>query len=140
MWLRKELEALAAPFRSTSESGIVTSNPINSPPSSTDTKTVSSSFINISNEKSTKMKQEKKPKKIDDDVVLRRDQNKEKLFLRPGIIDEEPDSMESIISDPASFPITILPSPTAGGCGLLIRNSTAQSSFSRLSRISTSSK
>lgn len=74
------------------------------------------------------------------DVVLRRDEKREKLFMCPGVIDEEPDSMDSIISDPSSFPITVLPPLTSGGAGLLIRNSTAQSSFGRLSRISTNSK
>lgn len=73
-----------------------------------------------------------------DEAPLRRDENNEKLFARPGIY-EEPDSMDSIISDPSSFPITVVPPTTAGGTGLLIRNST-QSSFSRLSRISTTSK
>lgn len=75
-----------------------------------------------------------------EEVALRsHDEKKEKLFLRPGIIDEEPDSMDSIISNPSSFPITVLPPTTAGGAGVLIRNST-QSSFGRLSRISTNSK
>lgn len=72
-------------------------------------------------------------------MVLRHNENKDKLFLRPGVIDEEPESMDSIISDPTSFPITVVPPVTAGGTGLLIRNTTQQS-FSRLSRISTSSK
>ena len=74
-----------------------------------------------------------------EEVILRHDEKKEKLFMRPGIIDEEPDSMDTIISNPSSFPITVLPPATAGGAGVLIRNST-QSSFGRLSRISTNSK
>lgn len=74
-----------------------------------------------------------------EEVPLRRDEkNNDKLFTRPGIY-EEPDSVDSIISDPSSFPITVVPPTTPGGTGLLIRNST-QSSFSRLSRISTASK
>lgn len=73
------------------------------------------------------------------EVSLRHNENKEKLFAHPGVIDEEPDSMDDIISDPSSFPITVVPPVTAGGTGLLIRNTT-QTSFSRISRISTSSK
>lgn len=72
-------------------------------------------------------------------VILRHDEKKEKLFMRPGVIEEEPDSMDSIISDPSSFPITVEISSAAGGAGVLIRNST-QTSFGRLSRISTNSK
>lgn len=75
-----------------------------------------------------------------DDIVLRREHHKDIIHIRQHIIDEEPDSMDSIISDPSSFPITIVPSPTSPGSGLLIRNSTTQSSFSRLSKISTNSK
>lgn len=69
-----------------------------------------------------------------EEVHLRRDENNE----QPTIY-EDRDTMGSIISDPSSFPITVVPPKTAGGAGLLIRNST-QTSFSRLSRISTSSK
>ncbi|XP_031638781.1 ATP-sensitive inward rectifier potassium channel 1-like [Contarinia nasturtii] len=75
----------------------------------------------------------------EDQILLRHDEKKEKLFMHPGVIEEEPDSMDSIISDPSSFPITVLPPSTAGGTGVLIRNST-QTSFGRLSRISTNSK
>lgn len=60
--------------------------------------------------------------------------------MRPGIIDEEPDSMDTIISNPSSFPITVLPPQTVGGAGVLIRNSTQSSLFGRSSRISTNSK
>lgn len=35
---------------------------------------------------------------------------RERVFLRPGTIEEEPDSVDSIMSNPASFPITIIPS------------------------------
>ncbi|XP_055314353.1 G protein-activated inward rectifier potassium channel 3-like isoform X2 [Sitodiplosis mosellana] len=74
-----------------------------------------------------------------EEVILRYDEKKEKLFMRPGTIDKEPDSMDTIISNPSSFPITVLPPVSAGGAGVLIRNST-QTSFGRLSRISTNSK
>lgn len=52
------------------------------------------------------------------------------IFMRPGTIDEEPDSVDSIISNPASFPITVVPSS-------LVRSSTQQSfgKFSRQSSI-----
>lgn len=73
-----------------------------------------------------------------EEIHLRLDDKKDTRRTHSGIV-EEPDSMDSIISDPASFPITVVPPSTAGGAGLLIRNST-QTSFSRLSRISTSSK
>lgn len=135
MLLRKELEAMSMPFRSTT------------PPNATDeTKhgerggSDGTGGHTIEIEKVKKKSIKSKLLSKSDDVVLRRDENKEKLFMRPGIIDEEPNSMDSIISDPSSFPITIVPSSTAGGSGvgsaLLLRNSTAQS----LSRISTSSK
>ena len=78
------------------------------------------------------------PKSPSEEVHLRYDEKRDAYRKRSGIA-EEPDSMDSIISDPASFPITVVPPSTAGGTGLLIRNST-QLSFSRLSRISTSSK
>lgn len=58
--------------------------------------------------------------------------------MRPGIIDEEPDSMDTIISNPSSFPITV--ELKSGGTGVLIRNSTQSSLFGRSSRISTNSK
>lgn len=74
-----------------------------------------------------------------EDVIFRHHESKDKVFTHPGVIDEEPDSVDTIISDPSSFPIMVVPPVTAGGTGLLIRNST-QTSFSRISRISTSSK
>lgn len=74
-----------------------------------------------------------------DEVLLRHDEKREKLFMRPGVIDEEPDSIDSIISNPSSFPITVVPPTSSGGAGILIRNST-QSSFGRISRISTNSR
>lgn len=128
MLLRKELEAMAMPFRSTT--------PLNA----TDEAKHGETGHVIDNEKVKKKLTNPKSLPKSDDVVLRRDENKGKLFMRPGIIDEEPDSMDSIINDPSSFPITIVPSTVAGssgiGGGLLMRSSTAQS----LSRISTSSK
>lgn len=128
MLLRKELEAMALPFRSTT------------PPNATDEAKRGDRGHSIDNEKVKKNVTKTKSLSKCDDVVLRRNESKGKLFMRPGIIDEEPDSVDSIISDPSSFPITIVPSTTSGGAGigggLLIRNSTAQS----LSRISTSSK
>lgn len=48
------------------------------------------------------------------------------IFMRPGTIDEEPDSVDSIISNPASFPITVVPSS-------LVRSATQQS-FGKYSR------
>lgn len=33
----------------------------------------------------------------------------ERIFFRPGVIEEEPDSMDSIISNPSSYPITVIP-------------------------------
>lgn len=71
-----------------------------------------------------------------EEVHLQCDEKKDTYRMRSGIA-EEPDSMDSIICDPASFPITVVPPSTAGGTGLLIRNST-QTSFK--SRISTTSK
>lgn len=125
MLLRKELEAMALPFRSTT------------PPNTTDdAKYGDTTGHSVDNEKVKKKLPKTKSLSMSDDVVLRRNETKEKLFMRPGIIDEEPDSMDSIITDPSSFPITVVPSSTTGGSGVLIRNSTAQS----LSRISTSSK
>lgn len=130
MLLRKELEAMALPFRSVT------------PPNATDEAKQDGVGAFVDNEKAKKKLTKSKSAPKFEDVVLRRDENREKLFMRPGVIDEEPDSMDSIISDPSSFPITIVPSSTSGGggggasSGLLIRNSTAQS----LSRISTSSK
>lgn len=46
----------------------------------------------------------------------------ERLFMRPGTIEEEPDSVDSIISNSTSLPITIVPAA-------LFRSST-QASFS----------
>lgn len=82
----------------------------------------------------------KSPTSFSDEVIMHRNETKDKMLLRQSAIDEEPDSMESVISDPSSFPITIVPPATTGGAGLLIRNSTQHSSFSRLSRISSTSK
>lgn len=75
-----------------------------------------------------------------DEVDGDRTKSKRKTLVRADKIDEEPDSMDTIISDPSSYPITIVPSSTTGGAGLLIRNSTQNLSFNRLSRISTTSK
>lgn len=55
----------------------------------------------------------------------------QRVFLRPGTIEEEPDSVDSIISNPASFPITIIPSSN------MPRTST-QISLNRYSRQSSS--
>lgn len=49
-----------------------------------------------------------------------------RIFMRPGTIEEEPDSVDSIISNPASFPITVVPSSLA--------RSATQQSFGRYSR------
>lgn len=47
-----------------------------------------------------------------------------KIFLRPGIsIDEDPDSLDSVISNPSCLPLTIVPS--------LVRSSTCGSGISR---------
>lgn len=52
----------------------------------------------------------------------------ERLFMRPGsTIEEEPDSVDSIISNTASFPITIVPAA-------LFRSSTQASLSGRFSR------
>lgn len=74
-----------------------------------------------------------------EEVQLRSDEKRDAYQKKRSGIAEDPESMDSIISDPTSFPITVVPPSTAGGTGLLIRNST-QTSFGRLSRISTSSK
>lgn len=78
------------------------------------------------------------PESPSETVQLRCDAKRD-MYRTHSAIAEEPDSVDSIIGDPASFPITIVPPSTAGGTGLLIRNST-QTSFGRLSRISTTSK
>lgn len=119
MLLRRELEAISMPFKCSSDS-------------ESDNRYGSSS--------NDKKKKPKKTAKIKDKVdhIDGNDAN-ERLFFRPGVIDEEPDSMDSIISDPSVFPITIFPAQTTGGA-VLIRSSTAQSNFSRLSRVSSSSK
>lgn len=47
-----------------------------------------------------------------------------KIFMRPGVIDEEPDSIDSVISNnPSLLPLTIVPT--------LVRSSTCGSGFSR---------
>lgn len=118
MLLRRELEAISMPFKTSSDS--------------------ESDYRNghVFNEK----KKKKKTTKIRDQIdEINGSEQRERLFLRPGVIDEEPDSMDSIISDPSVFPITIVPTPTSGG-GVLIRSTTAQSSVSRLSRLSSSSR
>lgn len=143
MLLRKELQALALPVTETTSNSTTSTSTTSSAATSLGSKIPSASSLTGSDSLKfvkTFLTSAKKPKTpSDDEVTIRRDENKEKLFMRPGIIEEEPDSMDSIISDPTSFPITIVPS-TTGGTGILIRNSTAQSSFSRLSRISTTSK
>lgn len=150
MLLRKELEVMAATFQTTASTAVSTASATSTTTTQSSTSTVTSSAkapvvsasIAVENDKSA-LKLSKLPKaalksptKSPDEVTLRRDENREKLFMRPGVIDEEPDSVDSLISDPSSFPITIVPSSTGGG-GLLIRNSTLNSSFGRLSRIST---
>lgn len=124
MLLRKELEAMAAPFKSAALKEA--SEPLASAADDDKSRTAGDK-AKPANGKS-------------DEVLLRRDYGRDVLHIRQNIIDEEPDSMDSIISDPSSYPITIVPSPTIPGSGLLIRNSTTQSSFSRLSKLSTSSK
>lgn len=69
-----------------------------------------------------------------DEVHMRCDEKRD-AYRKRSAIAEDPESMDNIISDPNSFPITVVPSSTAGGTGLLIRNST-QTSFGRISRIS----
>lgn len=146
MLLRKELEALALPYKDLpADVGSTPDTPpilsIEPTPTTatrtTSTPSITGSSLSIDDEKSSR-KTSKIKKSHKNDDTIKRNEHKEKLFMRPGVIDEEPDSMDSIISDPSSFPITVVPS-TFGG-GVLIRNSTAQSSFSRMSRISTSSK
>lgn len=57
---------------------------------------------------------------------------RERVFLRPGTIEEEePESVDSIISNPASFPITIIPSSN-------MPRSATQISLNRYSRQSSS--
>lgn len=159
MYVRKEIEALATPYptdyvHSTTNprdepSHSSASTSISPSPSETMTRITSVTKVPIPNARSRSnslqairslFKSMKHSQSSTDDVVMRRDKKREKLFMRPGVIDEEPDSMDSIISDPSSFPITIVPPVTTGGTGLLIRNTTTHSSFGRLSRISTNSK
>lgn len=121
MQLRRELSAISMPFRISSDSE-------------------SDNRTSITSTKDEKKKKKKTTKIKESPEEMCRDEQRERLFMRPGVIDEEPDSMDSIISNPSAFPITIVPSPTAGGCGMLIRSTTAQSSVSRLSRLSSSSK
>lgn len=60
-----------------------------------------------------------------------KDAVQQRVFLRPGTIEEEPDSVDSIISNPASFPITIIPSNN-------MPRSATQISMNRYSRQSSS--
>lgn len=46
--------------------------------------------------------------KTEDGTSVKQNQN-ERIFFRPGVIEEEPDSMDSIISNPSSYPITVIP-------------------------------
>lgn len=149
MLLRKELEALALPYKdlpadvgSTPETPPLLSM---EPTPTTATRTISTPSITDNTLKTVDEKSKKDTKKLlksekghKGEDKIKRNEHKEKLFMRPGVIDEEPDSVDSIISDPSSFPITVVPSSFGGG--VLIRNSTAQSSFSRMSRMSSSSK
>lgn len=153
MILRKELEAMAMPYPTDyvhPTHSDDSNHPSTSIESSIQTKTTTTIHKSMPNSRSRSNSMQairslfKSMMSIQnsstDEVVLRRNEKREKLFMRPGIIEEEPDSMDSIISDPSSFPITIVPPVTSGGAGLLIRNSTAHSSIGRLSRISTNSK
>lgn len=54
-----------------------------------------------------------------------------RMFMRSDTIEEEPDSVDSIISNPASFPITVVPAKS------LVRSGT-QNSMGRYSRQSSS--
>lgn len=153
MIVRKELEAMAMPY-ATDYVHTIHSDDSSQPSTSvaSSTKTIKTSIIHKSmsttRTRSNSMQAIRSlfktmisvPKSSTDEVVLRHHEKREKLFMRPSIIEEEHNSMDSIISDPASFPITILPPMTSGGTGLLIRNSTEHSSIGRLSRISTNSK
>lgn len=60
-----------------------------------------------------------------------KDEVPERVFLRPGTIEEEPNSVDSIISNPRSFPITIIPSSN-------MSRSATQVSMNRYSRQSSS--
>lgn len=61
-----------------------------------------------------------------------KDEVRERIFLRPGtIVEEEPDSVDSILSNPSSFPITIIPSNN-------MSRSATQISMNRYSRQSSS--
>lgn len=46
-----------------------------------------------------------------------------KIFLNPGVIEEEPNSLDSVISNPNLLPLTIVPS--------IVRSSTCGSGLSR---------
>lgn len=131
MLLRRELDALSAPFKCSSDS-------------ESDTRHGSSTTSALTNKNSDKKKNKKSAKIKDELDEISCDEQRDRLYSRPsGIIEEEPDSMDSMINDPSAYPITIVPiqSPTASGAaGVLIRSATAQSSVSRLSRISSSSK
>lgn len=130
MLLRRELEAVSAPFKCSSD--LESDNHNNSSTSNT----LTTKNSDRKKKKSTKIKDE-----IDETSC---DEQRERLFLQSGcIIEEEPDSMDSLINDPSAYPITIVPIPSqtaAGSGGVLIHSATFQSSVSRLSRISSSSK
>ncbi|XP_037050312.1 G protein-activated inward rectifier potassium channel 3 isoform X3 [Bradysia coprophila] len=81
-------------------------------------------FKNASNSEKSPCSNENKENK---------DEVREKIFLRPGTIEEEPDSVSSMISNPASFPITIIPSSNMSRSG-------TQISMNRYSRQSSSSR
>lgn len=73
-----------------------------------------------------------KPQCSSDTKDSSKDEEPKRLFLRPGTIEEEePDSVDSIISNPASFPITIIPSNN-------MPRSATQISMNRYSRQSSS--
>lgn len=55
----------------------------------------------------------------------------DRVFMRQCTIEEEPDSMDSIISNVSAFPITVIPASN------MVRSPT-QVSFSRFSRQSSS--
>ena len=65
-----------------------------------------------------------------DDVYVKKEFSQGRIFLRNDTIEEEPNSMDSIISNPASFPITVMPSS-------MVRSAT-QNSISKFSRQSSS--
>lgn len=129
MLLRRELDSVSAPFKCSSDS-------------ESDSRLGGSTSSALSSKTSDKKKKKKSTKIKDEIDQIDCDEQRERLFLRPGVIEEEPDSMDSFINDPSAYPITIvpIPSPTAGNGGVLIRSATAQSNVSRLSRLSSTSK